>query len=101
MKRAFCQFIMEPIIKLARAVMDGNKETTTNMLKSLSVELKQDEKELTGKHLLKTIMSRWLNAADTILEMMVLHLPSPKVAQKYRAAYLYEGPMDDPCGVAI
>jgi len=25
-------------------------------------------------------MSRWLNAADIILEMMVLHLPSPIVA---------------------
>jgi len=46
-------------------------------------------------------MSRWLNAADIILEMMVLHLPSPKTAQKYRGPYLYEGPKDDPCGLAI
>ena len=37
-------------------------------------------------------MSKWLNAADTLLEMMVLHLPSPAVAQKYRTTYLYEGP---------
>lgn len=43
-------------------------------------------------------MSRWLNCADIILEMMVLHLPSPKTAQRYRAAYLYEGPIDDICG---
>jgi len=50
---------------------------------------------------LKVVMSRWLNAADIILEMMVLHLPSPKVAQKYRGPYLYEGPKDDPCGLAI
>lgn len=64
----------------------------------INVQLKSEEKELTGKHLLKTVMSRWLNAADIVLEMMVLHLPSPKVAQKYRAAYLYEGPIDDPCG---
>lgn len=40
-------------------------------------------------------MSRWLSAADTLLEMMVLHLPSPRQAQKYRTAYLYEGPQDD------
>jgi len=25
-------------------------------------------------------MSKWLNAADTLLEMMVLHLPSPAAA---------------------
>ena len=33
--------------------------------------------------------------------MMVLHLPSPKVAQKYRTPYLYEGPMDDECAKAM
>lgn len=37
-------------------------------------------------------MARWINAADTILEMMVVHLPSPRAAQKYRTGYLYEGP---------
>jgi len=41
-------------------------------------------------------MSKWLPAADTLLEMMVCHLPSPKAAQKYRTTYLYEGPQDDP-----
>jgi elongation factor 2 len=28
-------------------------------------------------------------------------LPSPVKAQKYRAAYLYEGPIDDACGQSI
>jgi elongation factor 2 len=65
------------------------------MLKVIGVEIKSDEKELVGKQLLKVVMSRWLNAADIIIEMMVLHLPSPKTAQKYRAEYLYEGPKDD------
>jgi elongation factor 2 len=37
-------------------------------------------------------MARWISAADTLIEMMILHLPSPKVAQKYRVTYLYEGP---------
>mgnify|MGYP003348393656 FL=1 len=50
------------------------------MLTSLKIVIKSEEKDLTGKAMLKVIMSRWLNAADIILEMMVLHLPSPKVA---------------------
>jgi elongation factor 2 len=40
-------------------------------------------------------MSKWLPAADCLMEMMILHLPSPQEAQKYRSEYLYEGPSDD------
>ncbi len=32
---------------------------------------------------------------------MILHLPSPKIAQKYRTNYLYEGPQEDPCAIAM
>ena len=41
-----------------------------------------DEKELEGKALLKTIMKKFLPAGDSLLEMIVLHLPSPETAQK-------------------
>jgi len=40
-------------------------------------------------------MSKWLPAADTLLETIICHLPSPQTAQKYRTPYLYEGPQDD------
>lgn len=33
--------------------------------------------------------------------MIILKLPSPVKAQRYRAAYLYEGPIDDASGQAI
>jgi len=33
--------------------------------------------------------------------MIVTHLPSPIVAQRYRVENLYEGPMDDECATAI
>lgn len=71
------------------------------ILNSIGLKLTNDERQLIGKHLLKLVMSKWINAAETVLEMMVLHLPSPKMAQKYRAPYLYEGPIDDECGVGI
>lgn len=95
LERGFCQFIMSPIIKMSRAIMEGNAEQTEKMLKSIGVQIKQEEQDLVGKHLLKVVMSRWLNAADIIIEMMVLHLPSPRAAQAYRTEYLYEGPKED------
>jgi len=92
MKRAFVAFIMDPIVKLANAMMEGNMEVANKMFDTIGLKLANEEKVLTGKHLLKTVMAKWINAADTLLEMMVVHLPSPRKAQKYRTTYLYEGP---------
>jgi len=62
------------------------------MLKACKVVLEDKEKELVGKKLLKVVMQKWINASEALLEMIVTCLPSPKLAQKYRCAYLYEGP---------
>jgi len=99
--RAFCQFIMEPITKMARAVIADDKTAIDKMLAALQVPLKPEERELRGKPLMKAIMRKWLPAADCLLEMMVIHLPSPATAQKYRCETLYTGPMDDRVAVAI
>jgi len=100
--RCFVQFIMKPVIQLCRNSMDETKKAETfKMLESLNIQLKADEKELVGKAFMKCIFQKWINAAEALLEMIILKLPSPKVAQKYRAAYLYEGPIDDPCGQSI
>ena len=50
---------------------------------------------------MKACFQKWINAADALLEMIIMKLPSPVKAQKYRAAYLYEGPIDDVSGQAI
>jgi elongation factor 2 len=100
-KRAFCQFVLDPIYRLFQAIMNEDQEMMAKMFKAVGVTLKGEEKELTAKPLLKCVMKKFLPAAESILEMMVLHLPSPVVAQKYRVATLYEGPLDDECAVAI
>merc|ERR1712160_39250 len=99
--RAFCQFIMTPINQLMRAIMDDQKDKYEKMMVTLGIVLKGDEKGLTGKPLMKRPMQIWINAADTLLSMIVSKLPSPKVAQRYRVENLYEGPMDDEAAKAI
>lgn len=102
MDRCFVKFIMDPIVKITTAIMNNNKERTFKMCASLGIELKEaDRNELEGKALMKKIFQIWINAAEALLELIVLRLPSPKTAQKYRASYLYEGPIDDPSGTAI
>merc|ERR1719436_2334540 len=68
---------------------------------TLGITLKGDDKNLTGKPLMKRTMQIWINAADTLLSMIITRLPSPRTAQKYRVENLYEGPLDDAAANAI
>ncbi|KAN0023365.1 hypothetical protein ACTFIU_011535 [Dictyostelium citrinum] len=101
LQRAFCQFILDPIYKLTRAVIDEDQDRIDSMLKALNISLSPEDSELKGKNLIKSIMRKFLPASDAILSMVVSHLPSPLEAQKYRVSHLYEGPMDDRCAEAI
>lgn len=78
--RAFVQFIMDPINKLSRACMANDRPLVDKMIKTMKVELTTEEYDLEGKKLLKSIIRKWIDASVAILEMMVLHLPSPPVA---------------------
>lgn len=94
-KRAFCQYCLEPIYQIFDAVMTEKKDKVDKMLKGLNIALTADEREQVPKKLLKTIMMKFLPASETLLQMIVLHLPSPKKAQAYRAEMLYSGePVD-------
>lgn len=101
LRRAFCQLIMDPISQIIASCTADQKDKYEPMLEKLQIKLTQDERQLEGKPLMKRVMQIWLNAADTLLTMIVLQLPSPKTAQKYRVENLYEGPMDDEAAIAI
>jgi len=92
---------MRPVIQLIRNIMDANLDAVYKMLETLNITLKTEEKQLEGKLLMKCIYQKWINAAEALLEMIIMKLPSPKKAQAYRAAYLYEGPIGDACGQSI
>ncbi|TVY78424.1 Elongation factor [Lachnellula suecica] len=101
LERAFNQFILDPIFKIFNAIMNFKKEETATLLEKLSIKLSADDKDKDGKQLLKVVMRTFLPAADALLEMLILHLPSPVTAQKYRAETLYEGPPDDEACIGI
>eukprot|EP00232_Nephroselmis_pyriformis_P003013 CAMPEP_0182912602 /NCGR_PEP_ID=MMETSP0034_2-20130328/37590_1 /TAXON_ID=156128 /ORGANISM="Nephroselmis pyriformis, Strain CCMP717" /LENGTH=851 /DNA_ID=CAMNT_0025049277 /DNA_START=20 /DNA_END=2575 /DNA_ORIENTATION=+ len=108
-KRGFVQFVYEPIRTVIDAAMNDDrvklfgKDGAPGMLEKLGIlaKLKQDDKDLVGKPFMKRIMQSWLPADRALLEMMIFHLPSPAMAQKYRVENLYEGPLDDRYANAI
>lgn len=102
-KRSFCMYVLDPIYMVFDAIMNFKKEETAKLLTKLTNTegkivkdlLKVDELELEGKPLMKAVMRNWLPAGEAMFQMIVIHLPSPVTAQKYRAELLYEGPNDD------
>jgi elongation factor 2 len=93
--RAFCSMILDPVVKLANSLNNKEREVYEPLLDRLSIKLSPDDHNLKASDLVKKVLQQWINAADALLEMIILYLPSPRVAQKYRTPYLYEGPLDD------
>eukprot|EP00745_Piridium_sociabile_P009337 TRINITY_DN164_c0_g1_i1.p1 TRINITY_DN164_c0_g1~~TRINITY_DN164_c0_g1_i1.p1 ORF type:complete len:879 (+),score=277.15 TRINITY_DN164_c0_g1_i1:172-2637(+) len=100
-ERGFTNYILKPIYQMFHTAMKEPQEKTLALAEKLGIKLVAEDKELHDKQLLKTIMRKWLPAGDAMLQMIVIHLPSPVTAQAYRMELLYEGPMDDPCAVGI
>jgi elongation factor 2 len=95
--------VLDPIYKVFDAIMNFKKEETDKLLEKLDLKskIKFEDLQAEGKPLLKTVMRTWLPAGEAMFLMIVVHLPSPVTAQKYRAGMLYEGPEDDAACVAM
>ncbi|KAG6883959.1 Elongation factor 2, partial [Termitomyces sp. T32_za158] len=99
--RAFNTFVLDPIFRIFDAVMNFKKDAIEPMCDKLGIKLAQDEKDLEGKALLKVMMRKFLPCGDSLLEMIVINLPSAAAAQRYRVDTLYEGPLDDESAIGI
>merc|ERR1711988_1413798 len=93
-KRGFVIKIYQPIKNIVEAAMGNQKDKLVAMTDKLGVSGKINW-ELTGKPLMKCILQSCIPAHIALLEMMIYHLPSPALAQKYRYETLYEGPLND------
>ncbi|GJR40751.1 elongation factor 2 [Tanacetum coccineum] len=97
----FVQFCIQPIRQLMKACILDDKEALWPMLTELGIKMNAQDKKLHGKWLMKRVLQRWLPLADVLLETIVVHLPSPSFAQRYRVDHLYQGPLDDKYADAI
>merc|ERR1711860_345060 len=81
----------------------SKNEDTDKLLDKLELKgkMKYEELQLEGKPLMKAVMRNWLPAGEAMFRMIVIHLPSPATAQKYRTDMLYEGPNDDAAAMAM
>jgi len=104
LQRSFCQFVLHPIKVLFDSVINDQSEMFNAIVKALRLKLPKKELEAAqtrNKDMLKLVMRTWIPAGDALFNMIVDHLPSPVVAQKYRCEVLYSGPLDSPEAEAV
>lgn len=91
--------VLQILTKILKTATNCDKVKTNELLGKLGYHLASSDLELEGKEFMRAAMKTWLPAADAMLDMIVLHLPSPVTAQAYRTEMLYEGPLDDEVAV--
>jgi elongation factor 2 len=105
LQRGFCQFVLDPIYKLFQAFASCEEGKLSNeiisMVEKMGITLTSEERQRENKEVHRVVMQKFLPAATTLVEVIVTHLPSPAVAQKYRYPLLYTGPADDRYAQAI
>merc|ERR1740123_2750836 len=104
MLRGFEQFILKPMRVLFDSIMSEQKEIYEPIIAALRLKFSKKDLEKAmnrNKDYLKLVMRTWIPAGNALLDMIVEHLPSPEVAQRYRAELLYTGPMDSPEALAV
>lgn len=90
--RTFVHFALNPIMRVFNVYKEDNEQKISKMLDRMKIKLLSSVKP---KDRLKITMQKFMHCADALLEMIILHLPSPIEAQKYRVDHLYSGPKDD------
>jgi elongation factor 2 len=89
--RSFCKLCLDPIRVVNRTISSGNNTSISKMCSSIKVQFPLNFLQYTTESLHKLILQSWLNLSHALLDSVILHIPSPYVAQRYRIDYLYEG----------
>lgn len=67
--RGFNKFIMSKVIRLQNSIKDRDEEQLRKITENIGVTLKESQWEETEEILMKIIFKKWINAADSILDM--------------------------------
>ena len=101
LSRSFCKLCLDPIRVVYRTISSGNSTSISKMCSSIRVQLPINFLQLTTESLHKLILQSWLNLSQALLDSVILHIPSPIVAQRYRIDYLYEGNNNGCCSASM
>ncbi|XP_060083455.1 translation elongation factor 2-like [Ylistrum balloti] len=92
--RAFNIFVLDPVFKLFGASGNAQGSALPDLIESLGATLTLDNNETNDRQKAQEMISQWLPISNSLLTMIVLHLPSPLTAQGYRTEVLLKRQTD-------
>lgn len=102
-ERGFCVFVLDVFYRIKDYCENDKFDELESKICKMCPALKinKEFKDMPMKQRFKHTMRTCFPAGTTLLNMIVNHLPSPKIAQRYRMELLYQGPKDDTSALAI
>jgi U5 small nuclear ribonucleoprotein component len=100
-KRAFVNFVLDPIYKLYSHTISESPEDLKETLGKLGIELKPSQLRSDASVLLKLVCEQFFGPATGFVDMVQQHIPSPiDGAQRFLERY-YTGPLDTKTAAAM
>lgn len=99
--RAFNMFVLDPIFKVFETSENVQGGALPDLIESIGVQLTIDNNESNSKKRLQSVMGQWLPITNSLLTMVVLHVPSPIKAQGYRTEILLKPKTDEVVCTAV
>ncbi|KAK5058912.1 hypothetical protein LTR84_011176 [Exophiala bonariae] len=100
-KRAFVNFVLEPIYKLYSHTISESPEDLGATLETLGISLKPSQLKSDAKVLLELVCAQFFGPASGFVDMVVQNLPSPAEGAKRTLDNYYTGPLDSEVGKAM
>jgi 116 kDa U5 small nuclear ribonucleoprotein component len=97
-KRAFVQFILEPLYKIYSYTLSCQGRQLKGMLDSIGVRLSPAEARSDAKPLLRAVLQKFFVGVSCLTEMAVKHIPSPIANAKSKIEHIYSGDLNTTVG---
>lgn len=91
-KRSFVEFILEPIYKLFRLVIESPKEELLEVVNKYKIKLTKQQRSLNARPLLRIACSQMFGTFQSFVDMIVSTVPTPKYSAPSKCLQIWTGP---------
>uniref|UniRef100_A0A6G1S444 U5 small nuclear ribonucleoprotein component n=2 Tax=Aceria tosichella TaxID=561515 RepID=A0A6G1S444_9ACAR len=100
-KRSFVEFILEPLYKLVRIVVEDPVDQFLELAAKYRIKLTNQQKTLNARPLLKIACSQMFGTFESFVDMVVDTIPSPKYCAPSKCPQIWTGPTNCELSKAI